>query len=37
LIKWVDAWILIAAPLVTAAASAWAAHIAARATLKELV
>lgn len=37
LLKWTDIWILIAAPLVTAAASAWAAHIAARATLKELV
>jgi cell division transport system permease protein len=37
LLKWTDVWILIAAPLVTAAASAWAAHIAARATLKELV
>jgi cell division transport system permease protein len=37
LFKWTDIWILIAAPLVTAAASAWAAHIAARATLKELV
>jgi cell division transport system permease protein len=37
LIKWFDFWILLAAPLVTAAASAWAAHIAARATLKELV
>jgi cell division transport system permease protein len=37
LIRWFDFWILLAAPLVTAAASAWAAHIAARATLKELV
>jgi cell division transport system permease protein len=37
LFKWTDIWILIAAPLVTAAASAWAAHIAARATLRELV
>jgi cell division transport system permease protein len=37
LLKWTDIWILIAAPLVTAGASAWAAHIAARATLKELV
>lgn len=37
LLHWTDMWILIVAPLVTAAASAWAAHIAARATLKELV
>jgi cell division transport system permease protein len=37
LLKWTDAWILLAAPLVTAGASAWAAHIAARTTLKELV
>ncbi len=37
LIKWTDIWILIAAPFVTAAASAWAAHVAARATLRELV
>jgi cell division transport system permease protein len=37
LLKWTDAWILLVAPFVTAGASAWAAHIAARATLKELV
>lgn len=37
LLKWADIWILLVAPLVTAAASAWAAHIAARATLRELV
>ncbi len=37
LIKWTDVWILIAAPFVTASASAWAAHVAARATLRELV
>ena len=37
LLAWTDLWILIIAPFVTAAASAWAAHIAARSTLKELV
>jgi cell division transport system permease protein len=37
LLAWTDIWILLLAPLVTAGASAWAAHIAARATLKELV
>jgi cell division transport system permease protein len=37
LLSWTDIWILIVAPFVTAGASAWAAHIAARATLKELV
>lgn len=37
LLKWYDMWILIAAPLVTGGASAWAAHVAARATLRELV
>jgi cell division transport system permease protein len=37
LLKWTDIWILLVAPLVTAAASAWAAHVAARATLRELV
>jgi cell division transport system permease protein len=37
LLKWTDIWILIAAPIVTAGASAWAAHVAARATLRELV
>jgi cell division transport system permease protein len=37
LLRWTDVWILLVAPLVTALASAWAAHIAARATLRELV
>jgi cell division transport system permease protein len=37
LLKWTDIWILIVAPLVTGAASAWAAHVAARTTLRELV
>jgi cell division transport system permease protein len=37
LLNWTDIWILLAAPLVTAGASAWAAHVAARATLRELV
>lgn len=37
LLHWSDVWILLAAPLVTGAASAWAARIAARATLRELV
>jgi cell division transport system permease protein len=37
LLKWTDIWILVVAPLVTAGASAWAAHVAARATLRELV
>ena len=37
LLVWVDVWILIAAPFVTGLASAWAAHVAARATLRELV
>jgi cell division transport system permease protein len=37
ILKWTDIWILLAAPLVTAGASAWAAHVAARATLRELV
>ena len=37
LLTWTDVWILLVAPLVTAAASAWAAHVAARTTLRELV
>lgn len=37
LLAWTDAWILIVAPVVTAFASATAAHIAARSTLKALV
>lgn len=37
LLSWTDMWILVVAPFVTAGASAWAAHIAARATLRELV
>jgi cell division transport system permease protein len=37
LLAWTDIWILLLAPFVTAGASAWAAHIAARATLRELV
>ncbi len=37
LLKWYDAWVLIAAPIVTAIASALAARIAARETLRELV
>lgn len=37
LIQWSDAWILLLAPIVTAAASALAAWIAARETLRELV
>jgi cell division transport system permease protein len=37
LLHWTDIWILFLAPFVTAAASAWAAHVAARATLRELV
>jgi cell division transport system permease protein len=37
LLKWTDIWILIVAPFVTGGASAWAAHVAARATLRELV
>lgn len=37
LLRWTDIWILIVAPFVTAGASAWAAHMAARTTLKELV
>lgn len=37
ILKWTDIWILLAAPIVTAGASAWAAHVAARATLRELV
>jgi cell division transport system permease protein len=37
LLHWYDGWILLVAPIVTGLASAWAAHVAARATLKELV
>jgi hypothetical protein len=37
LVQWSDAWILLLAPFVTAAASAVAAWIAARETLRELV
>jgi cell division transport system permease protein len=37
LLRWTDVWVLLVAPFVTAGASAWAAHIAARATLRELV
>jgi cell division transport system permease protein len=37
LLSWTDLWILLVAPFVTAFASAWAAEVAARATLQELV
>jgi cell division transport system permease protein len=37
LLSWTDLWILLVAPFVTAFASAWAAELAARATLRELV
>ena len=37
LLSWTDLWILLVAPFVTAFASAWAAEVAARATLRELV
>lgn len=37
LLKWYDIWILLLAPIVTAGASAIAARIAARSTLRELV
>jgi cell division transport system permease protein len=37
LLNWTDIWILLVAPLVTASASAIAADLAARATLRELV
>jgi cell division transport system permease protein len=37
LLHWFDIWILLVAPIVTGLASAGAAHVAARTTLKELV
>jgi cell division transport system permease protein len=37
LLKWIDIWILLIAPLITGVASAWAAHVAARATLRDLI
>jgi cell division transport system permease protein len=37
LLRLYDVWILLVAPLITGGASAWAAHVAARATLRELV
>jgi cell division transport system permease protein len=37
LVQWFDFWILLVAPFVTGGASALAAHVAARSTLRELV
>jgi cell division transport system permease protein len=37
LLSWTDLWILLVAPFVAAFASAWAAEVAARATLREMV
>ncbi|GIU66767.1 cell division protein FtsX [Candidatus Phycosocius spiralis] len=37
LVSWTDLWILLVAPFITAFASAWAAEVAARATLRDLV
>ncbi len=37
LLKWYDVWVLLTAPFITSLASAFAAHFAARETLRELV
>lgn len=37
LLAWTDIWILLIAPVITGGASAWAAHVAARSTLREFV